>query len=85
VVLEVVVYKSVEQKSEVVVIATEEMDKSWAPLSDDYLDVPNSLPSVLWEDLDQRNVASQDKLKMTVPQPWYQQLGLVWLVSEAQA
>ena len=85
VVLEVVVYKSVEQKSEVVVIPTEEMDQSWAPLPDDYLDVPNSLPRVLWEDLDQRNVASQDKLKMTVPQPWYQQLGLVWLVSEAQA
>jgi hypothetical protein len=60
------------------------MDSSWAPLAGDYLDVPNSLPRVVWQNVDQRDTQTHTPSQVVVPQPWYQQLGFLWLVAEPQ-
>lgn len=54
-VLEVTVRKTPELFSEIKRVPVEELDESWAPPSGDYLDIPDSLPRVLWEHVDQRN------------------------------
>lgn len=81
--LEIVVYKDAFQKSEVHVIPVEEMDQSWAPLPGEYLE-PNSLPRVLWEKVDQRNLPTHNDAKIALPLPWYEQLGLISLMPEPE-
>ncbi|MEM7536367.1 MAG: DUF6575 domain-containing protein [Chloroflexota bacterium] len=52
------------------------MDTSWPPLPGDYLDIPQSLPRVLWDNVDQREPVSTDYLTYVTPEPWYLQLGI---------
>lgn len=60
--LEVTVYKEPSHLAKIRLIPAEELDESWVPLSGDYLDIPDSLPSVLWENVDQRNISRQVEL-----------------------
>ncbi|NIT62021.1 MAG: hypothetical protein GWN00_39255, partial [Aliifodinibius sp.] len=55
IVLEVSVYKDSGKNAKVKPVLVEKVDEDWFPLPGDYLDVPNSLPQVLWENLDQRD------------------------------
>ncbi len=74
IVLKVTVPKVSLHKAQVDSMLISEMDASWPPLPGDYLDIPLSLPRILWGELDQRNLTTIDYPKHTTLEPWYLQL-----------
>ena len=74
IVLKVIISKTADHKTQVEPVPVTEMDNSWAPLPGDYLNIPYSLPRILWDELDQRNLATMDYPKHIIPEPWYRQL-----------
>lgn len=74
VVLKTTVAKGIHPKAQVESRLISEMDASWPPLPGDYLDIPQGLPRVLWDSVDQRNPTTVDYPKHLVPEPWYRQL-----------
>ncbi len=65
--LAVRIYKDNAQNSAVKPVSIKDVDRDWFPLPGDYLDVPASLPRVLWENLDQR--AEQTVMSFQVVAP----------------
>ena len=47
-------------------ISADQMDKSWAPLPGDCLDLPDSLPRIVWENVDQRAVSEESTIPTLV-------------------
>lgn len=72
--LKVTVPKTAHCQASVEPVLVSAMDRNWAPLPGDYLDLPQSLPRVLWDELDQRNPTQIDYPKHILPEPWYRQL-----------
>lgn len=56
-VFKVIVAKGLSSSATAEAIHIENLDPEWAPLPGEYLDVPNSLPQIAWEDVDQRSLA----------------------------
>ena len=56
-VFKVTVPKHISQSATAEAIHSENLDTEWAPLPGDYLDLPSSLPQIVWEDVDQRLLA----------------------------
>ncbi|MBV7329908.1 hypothetical protein KFU94_17030 [Chloroflexi bacterium TSY] len=81
IVSKVIVTKDTNHKSDVKPLPIETVDETWPPLPGDYLDVPDSLPRVLWNGLDQRNPQINNRLKNVNPEAWYHQLGIQSLVN----
>jgi hypothetical protein len=52
-VLKVTIPKSDAGQAQVELIPHDQLDESWAPLGEDYLDL-STLPRVVWENVDQR-------------------------------
>lgn len=74
IVLQVTVPKDARAKAQVDSIPAAEMDASWPPITGDYLDIPDSLPRVRWDNVDQQNPVTADYPKHITPEPWYRQL-----------
>ncbi|MCE7982969.1 MAG: hypothetical protein DYG89_17430 [Caldilinea sp. CFX5] len=53
-VFKVSVSKQLNHSAVVEATHIENLDIDWAPLPGEYLDIPNSLPQVVWENVDQR-------------------------------
>lgn len=53
-VFKVTVSKHSPRSASAEAIHIENLDHEWAPLPDEYLDIPSSLPQVVWENVDQR-------------------------------
>jgi hypothetical protein len=54
--LEVTVPKQEAEPAQAQPISVSQLDESWAPLPGEYLDLPDSLPRIVWENVDQRSV-----------------------------
>jgi hypothetical protein len=54
----VIVSKRLDRAAKVEAIHIENLDIDWAPLPGEYLNVPASLPQVVWENIDQRALAT---------------------------
>lgn len=74
VVLKTVVAKADPHKAQVEPVLASALDASWPPLPGDYLDIPQGLPRILWEHVDQRNPTTGDYPKHLTLEPWYRQL-----------
>ena len=61
IVLKVGVVRDAENQAEIEAIPTLEMDTSWAPLPNEFLDIPDSLPRVAWGGVDQRDLEKIQK------------------------
>ncbi len=73
-VFKVTVPKHGTNQAQVQPIPAEQLDKSWAPLPGDYLDLPDSLPRVVWENVDQRSV-NEDSIVPALVSHIQQQVG----------
>ncbi len=60
--LKVTVPKQETEETQVQRIAASQLDESWAPLPGDYLDLPDSLPRILWDNVDQRSISNESTI-----------------------
>ncbi len=72
--LKVTVPNSPLQTAQVESIRAAEIDIDWAPLANEYLDVPDSLPRIRWDGVNQLNPTTAAYPKHVTPDPWYRQL-----------
>lgn len=61
-VFKVSVSKHQAEQAQAEPIPVEQLDKSWAPLPGDSLDLPDSLPRVVWENVDQRTIDEESTI-----------------------
>jgi hypothetical protein len=70
IVLEVIIYRNPNRESQVEPLSIQDLDENWLPLSGDYLNILDSLPYVLKENVDQTSTKSRAKVRQPVTRPW---------------
>lgn len=56
--LQVTVYKDLSRMADITLIPANDLNPDWAPARGEYLKIPEELPRIAWEDVDQRNLTT---------------------------